>query len=326
MDLGEFYRSCLTSKGPRYGCIGNCPRSYLDPQGMLDDVGLFNTLSAQMQGEVMLLHPILVTRVLKDLKTCPCNNLRNWLLLHLCATSLRQTAACFKIVHDPQHSAQLYSAAVTLSKYMHKKSSIEDKLRGLHETTGRITDICNDMEKWIEWEACRCQHKLCPINAIAEQNMQKASLEVLHALQESRPQLNSALKMAANDTQKQKLLLDWTNVIWAHTHALMVSIIKSNLEPITTRLADDLIVQEAAQKSSKGKKQARNKPATLAPSAHQHADNCESVDALFICPLTKVRRRHSCSCSPCTTEGFIGALLCAGPLAGPSHCSRWTHL
>ena len=66
----------------------------------------------------------------------------------------------------------------------------------------------------------------------------------------------------------------------------MQNIIRANLEPVTTRLANDLLDEEAAQKSRKAKKQARIKPATLAESAPQHADN--SVEALFTCPLTKV--------------------------------------
>ncbi|KAL0049764.1 hypothetical protein WJX82_009543 [Trebouxia sp. C0006] len=43
VDLGVFYRSCLTSWGKgsqhRPDCIRGCPRPYLYPQGMLDDMG-----------------------------------------------------------------------------------------------------------------------------------------------------------------------------------------------------------------------------------------------------------------------------------------------
>lgn len=288
-----FYRSCLTSWGKgsqhRPDCIRGCPRPYLDPQGMLDDMGLFHSLFAQMQGEVLLLHPLLLTRALMQvLSRCPCNNTHSWLFLYLCVISLGQTASCFEMIHDRQHLAQRSSAMYMLSWCMAQRDAskpIKDKLRDFHEITENIAAICNDGKDWRE-RACPCGHSSCPVNTALQQNMQLVLLQVHHALQEFRPQRNRALRMAANNTQEQNLLLDWPNVLWTHIHALMQNIIRANLEPVTTRLANDLLDEEAAQKSRKAKKQARIKPATLAESAPQHADN--SVEALFTCPLTKV--------------------------------------
>ena len=266
-------------------CVAHCPRHQLDPEGVLHDQSLINSLcQALNRDKSHVLHSIVCMEALIGLADCPCNAVSPLHLLQVCNHAHAfNTRTSYKILEDDpiQAAVAIYWISMTNRKRVSKRDgNLGQKLRDLVDCTGHVQGLSENMQHMVfRRSICDCGHAGCPVLAaldIVIDGLQRA-------LQESRPHLNQGIKAATGDVRWQNMLVDWTMMMWHRTHLLLSSIGKPVMAAMQEEIAAELIAEEQASKTAKkvnkrqSVREASNEP--LRDTRH----------AIFVCPLTKVR-------------------------------------